>query len=70
MDKYQQTTQAFSIMVAIVLVFIFFVFLAANFISGESFITPLILIINGIILLAIFIVLSRIEYCLTVKKRK
>ena len=69
MDQQHQTTQVFSIIVAVILVFIFFIFLAANFISGESFITPLLLIINGIILLAIFIVLSRIEYALSRRKK-
>jgi len=69
MDKYHQTTQIFSIIVAVILVFVFFVFLAANFISGQSFITPLILIINTIVLLAIFIVVGRIEYKMS-RRRK
>ena len=62
-------TQAISITVAVILVFTFYILLLANMLTGQNLLTPLILIINTIVLLAIFTVVSRMEHYLKPKKK-
>ncbi len=72
MHKYLMT-QVFSIVVSITLAFTFYALLAAAFVSrSPELLTPMLLIVIAIILIAIFTSVSKIEYGLRdmEKKRK
>lgn len=64
-------SQTFTIIVAIILVITFYILLQTAVVKGnyEILITPMILIILSIIGLAIFSVLTKIEFQLRSKKR-
>jgi hypothetical protein len=63
--------QAFSILVAIVLMITFFIVLMADMATpGETMITPLILIIIAVVCLAIFSELVKIEYYIKGKGKR
>jgi len=63
--------QIFSMVVAIVLLITFYIILMADLATpGETFITPLILIIIAIVCLAIFAELVKIEYYIKGKLKK
>ena len=63
-------SQAFSLVISIVLVFVFFVRLAAGVVTGADFMSDLILIIIAIVLLAIFSVLNQISINLKGGRRR
>ena len=75
MHKYLMT-QVFSIVVSITLAFTFYALLAAAFVSrSPDLLTPMLLIVIAIILIAIFTSLSKMEYSIrehldSGKKRK
>jgi len=54
-------SQAFSILVAAVLVFTFYLLIMATAATGQNFLTELLLIVMAIIMLAIFSSVSKIE---------
>jgi hypothetical protein len=68
MQKYL-ISQVFSVIVVAVLVFTFYALLAANMMTNQNLLTPMILIIIAIVLIAIFLVVTRIEYLLGKGKR-
>lgn len=63
--------QLFSIVVAIVLMITFYIILMAQLATpGQSLLTPLVLIVIAIILLAIFAELVKIEYYIKGKHKR
>ena len=63
--------QVFSVVIAIVLMITFYIVLMADLATpGETFITPLILIIIAIVCLAIFSELAKMEYYIKGKAKK
>ena len=63
--------QTFSVVVAVVLLITFYIVLMADFATpGQTFITPLVLIIIAVICLAIFAELVKIEYYIKSKGKK
>lgn len=62
-------SQMFSLVISILLVFVFFVLLTAGLETGMGFLSELILIIIAIVLLAIFGVLNQINMHLRGGKR-
>ncbi len=63
--------QLFSIVVAIVLLITFYIILMAQLaVPGQSLLTPLVLIVIAIILLAIFAELVKIEYYIKRKRER
>ena len=63
-------SQAFSLVIAIVLVLVFFILLAAGMATGNSFTSDLLLVVVAIILLGIFSVLNQINVNLKGGKRR
>ena len=62
--------QAFSIVVAVVLLVTFYIVIMADLATpGETFVTPLVLIIIAVICLAIFSELAKIEYYIKGKSK-
>ena len=68
--KQYMIAQVFAAIVAIVLIFVFYILLAMNMVSGQNFMTEMLLIVNAVILLAIFSVATKMEYYMRSKKRK
>jgi hypothetical protein len=63
--------QVFSVLVSVVLLITFYIVMMADIATpGESFITPLILIIIAVICLAIFAELAKIEYYIKGKGKR
>ena len=61
-DQRYLISQAFSLVISVVLVLVFFILLVAGMTTGQNyFITDLILIIIAIVLLAIFGVMNQIK---------
>lgn len=63
--------QVFSVVVAVVLLVTFYIVMMADLSTpGQTFITPLILIIIAVICLAMFAELVKIEYYIKAKDKK
>ena len=60
MENYS-ISQVFSVAVAVVLLFTFYILLAANLVTNQGLLTPLLLIIIAVIALAIMMEVSKIE---------
>lgn len=69
MKKYL-ISQSLSIVIAILLVFTFYMLLAGALVSGQNFMSDMILIVIAVILLAMFNVLTKIEFHLMGGKKK
>jgi len=61
--------QIFTAVIAALLIFTFYALLATSIITGQSMIAELIMIVNAVILLAIFAMLAKIENSIGRRKK-